>query len=68
MRLTLDPLDLKPEFQIRGEHGIDQICNSSEVTFEKLTDPAQAAVRAVGQGLFKAWDGRTYKNILPPKN
>ena len=58
MHLTLDPADLKPEFQEITDNGVDQAINTRDVTFEKLSDEAQAAVRAVGQGTFYAWDRR----------
>ncbi len=67
MKLTLDPLDLKSEFQEQTDHGIDQKIASRDVTFDKLTKEAQKAVKAVGQATFYAWDHKTYGAIYPPK-
>lgn len=67
MKLTLDPVDLKPEFQTRGEHGyIDQAINTSQVRFEHLDEKAQKAVRVVGRGTFFNWAGDIYNAIDAP--
>ena len=62
MRLTLDPKDLKPEFQ---KHD-DSTISASKVTFEHLNPTAQNAVRAVGRATYYAWGGETYNAIYPP--
>jgi hypothetical protein len=66
MNLTLDPLDLKPEFQRKVEGGVDQAIYTENVGFEHLSDQAQTAVRIVGHGTFHdyhyAWNA-----IYPPK-
>lgn len=62
MILTLNPVDLKPEFQRGGNQAI----NDREVTFEHLNPAAQNAVRAVGQAMFYGWS-QTCKAIYPPK-
>lgn len=68
MKLELDPIDLKPEYQTKdSEGGIDQKCNTRDVVFDKLNEQAQCAVRAVGKAVFHAWDRRTYNAIYPPK-
>ena len=69
MKLTLDPLDLKEEFQRKDAEGtsIDQACNTRDVDFEKLRTEVQEAIRAVGRATFYAWDRQTYNAIYPPK-
>lgn len=67
MKLELDPLDLRSEFQEKDRRGLDQACNTRDVTFEKLSEAAQVAVRAVGRGVFYAWDRQTYNAVYPPK-
>ena len=66
MKLTLDPLDLKPKYQTETAEGTDQACNTSQVTFDKLNPEAQAAVCAAGGATFHSFDRRTYITIHPP--
>lgn len=54
MRLTLDSSDLKPESRDKE----DAALNARQVTFNHLTETAQAAVRAVGEGTFYSWGGQ----------
>jgi hypothetical protein len=61
MDLTLYESDLKPEHQKD---------NTSTIKFHKLNEKAQAAVRAVGRGLFvrnPGTDQGTHEAIYPPK-
>ena len=67
MKLELDPLDLKPEYQRGVGSDIDQACSTRDVTFDKLNEQAQTAVSVVGRGTFYAWDRRTYNSVSPPK-
>jgi len=69
MQVELDPLDLKPEFQsgTAEERNIDQGISTRDVTFDKLTDRAQAVVRAAGRAVFYAYDRMTYNAVYPPK-
>lgn len=67
MKLELDPLDLKPGWQEKGgENGIDQKCNTRDITFEKFPTRVQLAIKAVGRAVFYAWDRKTYNAICPP--
>lgn len=69
MRLELNPSDLAPEFQ-RGsetENNVDQACSTFQVSFEKLNEKAQTAVRIVGHATFYSWDGETYELVYAPK-
>ena len=68
MKLELDPIDLSPEYQRGAKGEVDQACNTREVTFDKLNEQAQTAVRAVGRATFYAWDRRTYNAVYPPKS
>lgn len=68
MHLTLDPLDLAPQFQKKVGGYIDQAINTSQVTFEKLNPRAQAAVVAVGKGTFHSLDDQTHNAIYAPKS
>ena len=66
MELKLDPSDLAKEFQ-RGEGPtLDLAISVRDVTFDKLNEKAQAAVRAVGRGVFYAFDGQTYNAVFSP--
>jgi len=65
MKLELDPTDLKPEYQKGTGTRIDQACSTREVSFEKLSEQAQAAVSAVGRATFYAWDRQTYSAVRP---
>lgn len=67
MKLELDPLDLKPEYQRKTLHSVDQVCSTREVSFDKLKPQVQTAVRAVGAATFFAWDRKTYNAIYPPQ-
>ncbi len=61
MRLELFFSDLRPEHQNpASETAI------GKVTFDMLSDAAQAAVRAVGQGLLYTSDHDMYRPIYPP--
>ncbi len=66
MQIRLDPTDLRPEYQRRSINVLDQAISTRDVTFEKLTHEAQAAVRAAGRGVFYSWDGQTYNAVYPP--
>ena len=65
MKLELDPADLKPKWQKGTGNEVDQACSTREVSFERLNEQAQAAVSAVGQGTFYAWDRKTYNAVYP---
>lgn len=68
MRLELDAADLKPEHQTKDDRGgIRRNCHTKDVTFDKLNEQAQCAVRAVGKAVFYARDRRTQNTIYPPK-
>ena len=68
MKLILDPMDLKREYQ-KGEGGeVDQAISTRDVTFGTLNDQAQRAVTVVGRATFYAWDHQTYNAIYPPNN
>jgi len=67
MKLELDPMDLKAEFQ-RGTGGdVNQACSTRDVNFDKLNEQAQAAVKVVGRATFYAWDRQTYNAVYPTK-
>jgi hypothetical protein len=65
--VTLDPTDLKPEFQTGSGYGVDQKISTREVTFEKLNERAQQIVKAAGRAMFYSWDRQTYNAVYPPK-
>ncbi len=67
MRLELGPTDLKQEYQVGKPGDVDQACSTWQVTFDKLNEQAQAAVRVVGGATFYAWDRRTYNAVYPPQ-
>jgi hypothetical protein len=67
MKLTLDPLDLDPQYQIRDGRNVDQAISTRDITFHHLSPEAQAAVRAVGKATFRSWDGQTYNVIYSDK-
>jgi hypothetical protein len=72
MKLALDPVDLKPKFQVnRGTFDVPALhptVNASEVTFDHLCGSAQRAVLAVGRATYYSWDRETYNAIYPPKD
>ena len=63
MRLTLDPLDLKPEHRDKDRAKL----NTSKVRFQHFTGQTQKAIVAAGRATYYAWDRQTYNAILPPK-
>ncbi len=67
MKLTLDPSDLKPEFQVGEGDSADQAIPTTEVVFDKLTEKAQKAVQLVGKATFQSWDRKTHNRVYPPK-
>ena len=68
MDLTLNPNDLKREFQRELDFGnLDQAIQTREVTFDKLNEKAQKAVLAVGRATYYSWSGRTYNAVYAPK-
>ena len=76
MHLTLDPLDLRPEFQRRvkvdDREVVEPAINHHAAKFKHFADDAQAAIRAVGQAKYQDWDrgpgiGRAYNAVYPPK-
>ena len=66
MKVTLDPQDLRPEFQTQTKKGVDQKLSTREITFDMLEEKAQQVVAIAGEALFYSWDRKTYNNILPP--
>jgi hypothetical protein len=56
MKLTLDRLDLKPEYRN---------INCSKTKFEHFTIEAQRAIREVGCAQFREYDGSNYNAIYP---
>jgi len=65
--VTLDPLDLKPEFLSGGKGNLDQNISTREVTFDKLNEKAQKIVLAAGRAVFYSWDKQRYNAVYPPK-
>lgn len=65
--LTLDPSDLKPEFQEGEGPGLNQKISTRDVTFEKLNEKAQKLVEIIGRAVFYAWDRQTYNAVYPPR-
>ena len=61
MRLTLDPLDLRPEFEDEG-------IPTSQVRFKHFKPEAQKAIRAAGGAIYYTWERDNYNSIRPPKN
>lgn len=66
MKLMLDPADLKPEFRDEEGKTARPKISTWQVTFDKLSEEAQAAVRAVGRATYCSWDGLTYNSVRPP--
>lgn len=58
MKLTLDRMDLRPEFENM---------NCGLTKFEHFTATAQGVIAAVGKGTFREFDGSNYNVIYPPK-
>lgn len=58
MRLILDRLDLKPEFER---------VNCSQTRFEHFDEKAQQAILAVGHATFQEFDSSNYNRIFAPK-
>lgn len=66
MKLELDPMDLKPEFQTGKGYSVDQKISARDIKFDMFKDDIQAAIIAVGGATFYAWDKQTYNAIAPP--
>jgi hypothetical protein len=58
MKLTIDRLDMKPEYRE---------INCSLTRFEHFTDETQKAIIAAGRAQFREFDGRNYNAIYPPE-
>ena len=67
MKLTLDPLDLRPEFQEKTEKGLNKSISTSQITFCHFTDMVQIAICTVGEAVFYSWDHKTHNVIYPPR-
>jgi hypothetical protein len=70
MKLTFDPLDLKPEhLRADGTPGSPHpLLSAREVTFDALTTESQKVLSVAGRGVYWSWDRSSYNAVFPPKD